>query len=62
MINKKSEQSHNQLCQFADLIPTQTLMKRLSLILLALWFFACKQAPPPIHGAAYEPRDRGKAL
>ena len=23
-------------------------MKRLSLILLALWFFACKQAPPPI--------------
>ena len=48
MINKKSEQSHNQLCQLTDLIPTQILMKRLSLILLALWFFACKQAPPPI--------------
>ena len=35
-------------------------MKRLSLILLALWFFACKQAPPPITEQPMSPEIEAK--
>ena len=62
MINKKSEQSQNQLCPFADFTPYTDPYEKIISYPLSLVVFCLQASPSFYHGAAYEPRDRGKAL
>jgi len=49
MINKKSEQSHNQLCQFADLTPYTDPYEKIIPYPLSLVVFCLQASPSSYH-------------